>query len=106
MSPCRDLRDVAVFLLVTLAALGAAPTRAADEAPPPAPASTATPAPAETLPAAQIEQLVAPIALYPDGLTVQVLMAATYPLEIVEAARWRAKNASLQGSALDEALEK
>src|SRR5882762_9595290 len=35
----------------------------------------------------------------------EVLMATTYPLEIVEAARWRAKNASLQGDALDQALE-
>src|SRR5262249_10353689 len=55
--------------------------------------------------AAQIEQLVAPIALYPDGLAVQILMAATYPLELVQAARWRAKNASLTGDALDKALE-
>jgi hypothetical protein len=36
----------------------------------------------------QLEQLVAPIALYPDALVGQVLMAATYPLEIVQAARW------------------
>jgi hypothetical protein len=54
---------------------------------------------------AQIEQLVGPIALYPDALAIQVLMASTYPLEVVEAARWRAKNAKLQGDALDEALE-
>lgn len=38
----------------------------------------------------KIEQLVAPIALYPDPLLSQVLMAATYPVEVVEAARWRA----------------
>ena len=54
---------------------------------------------------AQLEQLVAPIALYPDGLTVQILMASTYPLEIVEAARWQAKNPKLQGAELDKALE-
>ena len=36
----------------------------------------------------QLEQLVAPIALYPDPLLTQVLMASTYPLEVVEAARW------------------
>ena len=36
----------------------------------------------------ELEQLVAPIALYPDALLAQVLMASTYPLEIVEAARW------------------
>ncbi|CAM5333965.1 DUF3300 domain-containing protein [Eoetvoesiella caeni] len=38
----------------------------------------------------EIEQLVAPVALYPDPLLSQVLMAATYPVEVVEAARWRA----------------
>ena len=37
----------------------------------------------------QLEQLVAPIALYPDSLVAQILMASTYPLEIVQAARWR-----------------
>ena len=36
----------------------------------------------------RLEQLVAPIALYPDSLLSQVLMASTYPLEVVEAARW------------------
>jgi uncharacterized protein DUF3300 len=115
MSRCRRLgiepsrRHDFVFLLVGLAALSAGPTRAADEAPPPAaaaPAPAAAAAPAETFSSAQLDQLVAPIALYPDALTVQVLMAATYPLEIVEAARWRAKNASLKDSALDDALEK
>jgi hypothetical protein len=42
----------------------------------------------ETFYEGQIEQLVAPIALYPDPLLSQVLMASTYPLEVVEAARW------------------
>src|SRR6266404_5451776 len=66
-----------------------------------------TPAAAQTakFSPAQIEQLVAPIALYSDGLAVQVLIAATYPLEVVEAARWRTKNASLKGEALDQALK-
>ena len=36
----------------------------------------------------ELEQIVAPIALYPDALLAQVFMAATYPLEIVQAARW------------------
>ena len=36
----------------------------------------------------EIEALVAPIALYPDSLLTQVLMASTYPLEVVQAARW------------------
>ena len=46
---------------------------------------------------AQIEEMVAPIALYPDDVLSQMLIAATYPLEIVEADRWRDKNPSLEG---------
>jgi hypothetical protein len=52
----------------------------------------------------QIEQLVAPIALYPDSLVAQILMAATYPLEIVQAARWQEKNPDLKGTNLEQAL--
>jgi hypothetical protein len=58
-----------------------------------------------TFKAEQIDQVVAPIALYPDSLLAQVLMASTYPLEIVEAARWQKSNASLKDKALDEALQ-
>ncbi|GAA4321633.1 hypothetical protein GCM10023144_01010 [Pigmentiphaga soli] len=53
---------------------------------------------------AQLEQLVAPIALYPDALLSQILMASTYPLEVVEAARWRKAHPDLQGDALEDAL--
>jgi hypothetical protein len=54
----------------------------------------------------QIDQLVAPIALYPDGLLAQVLMASTYPLEVVEAARWAKQNPDLKGDALEGAMQK
>lgn len=59
------------------------------------------------LTAAQLERLVAPIALYPDPLIAQVLMAATYPLEVVQADRWLqiAANAALKGDALAAALQ-
>ncbi len=59
------------------------------------------------LEAAQIDQMVAPIALYPDTLVAQILMAATYPLEVVEASRWlqEPQNAQLQGDYLTNALE-
>lgn len=53
----------------------------------------------------EIEQMVAPIALYSDTLVSQILMASTYPLEIVSAARWRKANASLKDKALDDALK-
>ena len=54
----------------------------------------------------EIEQLVAPIALYPDSLVSQILMASTYPLEVVEAARWAKANKTLKGDALTTALER
>ena len=53
----------------------------------------------------QLEQLVAPIALYPDALLAQLLMASTYPLEIVEAARWSQKNPKITGDKLEAALK-
>jgi len=45
----------------------------------------------------ELEQMLAPIALYPDSLLSQILMASTYPLEVVEAARWSRANPGLQG---------
>src|SRR5262245_64242026 len=53
----------------------------------------------------QLQQLGAPIALYPDSLLAQVLMASTYPIEIVQAERWAAANSNLQGQALEDALQ-
>lgn len=47
----------------------------------------------------QLDQMLAPIALYPDALLSQVLMASTYPLEVVEAARWSQANPNLKGDA-------
>src|SRR5579864_7015239 len=44
--------------------------------------------PAPTYLPQQLDQLLAPIALYPDPLLAQILMASTYPLEVVEAVRW------------------
>jgi len=53
----------------------------------------------------QLEQLVAPIALYPDALVAQVLAASTYPSQIVEADRWLQANPGLQGQALADAAD-
>jgi len=47
----------------------------------------------------ELDQMLAPIALYPDALLSQILMAASYPLEVVEAARWSKANPSLKGDA-------
>ncbi len=54
----------------------------------------------------ELDQLLAPIALYPDSLLSQIFMASTYPLEVVEAERWAKKNQGLKGEALTTALEK
>jgi len=54
----------------------------------------------------ELDQMLAPIALYPDDLLTQILMASTYPLEIVQAARFTKQNKNLKGDALTEALEK
>jgi len=55
---------------------------------------------------AALDQLVAPIALYPDALLSEVLIASTYPLEVVQADRWAKSNNSLKGEALTAALAK
>src|ERR1022692_2088391 len=61
------------------------------------------PVQAQMLPAEQLNDLVAPIALYPDALLSQVLVASTYPLEVVEAQQWLQRNGNLKGQQLTEA---
>jgi hypothetical protein len=53
----------------------------------------------------ELDQMLAPIALYPDALLAQVLMAATYPLEVVQAARWVKQNPAIKGDQLQAALQ-
>ena len=83
-----------VLICVLALALTSAPQllRAADTAEP-----QAAEAQPQLLDAAQLDQLVAPIALYPDPLLAQVLMASTYPLEVVQADRWAKANKGLKG---------
>jgi Protein of unknown function (DUF3300) len=54
----------------------------------------------------ELDQMLAPIALYPDSLLVQVLMAATYPLEVVQAARWVSANPNLRADDMANILDK
>lgn len=63
--------------------------------------------PGQAFQPAQLDQMLAPIALYPDQLLTQILMASTYPLDIVQAARWLQdpNNAALRGAALAAALQ-
>jgi len=55
---------------------------------------------------AELDQLLAPIALHPDPLLSEVLIASTYPLEVVQADRWAKSNKALKGDALTAALGK
>ncbi len=54
----------------------------------------------------ELDQMLAPIALYPDSLLAQVLIAATYPDQVTEAVRWMKANPNLKGDALNDALDK
>ena len=54
----------------------------------------------------ELQQLVAPIALYPDAMVAQVLAASTYPAEIVEADRWMQSHSDLKGEALAKEVDK
>jgi hypothetical protein len=96
------------FVLVLLEASALAQTQdPTAPAAPAAPAAAAEPAQAASnFTPEQLEQIVAPIALHPDSLLAMILMASTYPLEIVEAARWMEKNPSLKGKQLEEELKK
>ena len=97
------MRFGAAFAIAVIAALLSWPAFAANE---PA-AGTESAAPEQqSLSHGELDALVAPIALYPDALLAQVLMAATYPLEAVQADRFAKANTSLKGDKLDEALAK
>jgi Protein of unknown function (DUF3300) len=112
----RILAAVAFALLI--ACTGVAPAQTNPIAPsqtnPSAPGVAPGPTNAVPLPnqsqqllnAGQLDALVAPIALYPDPLISEVLMASTYPLEVVEAARWVAAHKGLSGAQLKAEVSK
>lgn len=60
--------------------------------------------PSEKYTTQEITQMLAPIALYPDALLSQILMASTYPIEVIEANRWVKVNSELVGDRLDTSL--
>ena len=74
-------------------------------APPAAPAAAqSAPAVAPAYTAAQIDQWVAPVALYPDALLSQILMASTYPANVIQAAQWSKDNPKMEGDAAIQAV--
>lgn len=94
-----------VAVLCTLLVISGATGTYAGQAQPPPPAS-APPAAETKLPPEQLDSLVAPIALYPDPMLSQVLVASTYPLEIVQLQQWLEQNKGLKDQALADAVAK
>jgi Protein of unknown function (DUF3300) len=95
----RLLAQSIAFVLFLAFAQGAS----AQGQPASTPASTSSD---QSLKPEQLDALVSPIALYPDTLLAEVLMASTYPLEVVQAARWAAENKNLKGDALKTEVDK
>ena len=115
----RRIRTIAARSLPTALAifLAAPQLPRAQQAPPPpqaAPAAAQQAAPAaepgdndvQPFKPEELEAIVAPIALYPDPLVAQVLMASTYPLEVIQAARLMKAKPNLKDNALNEELKK
>jgi hypothetical protein len=96
----RKLTKGVAVVCALLLAPGDAVFLMAQDAPPPPPAEAAPPISPE-----QLDSLVAPIALYPDPLVSQILVASTYPLELVEAKQWLQRNPGLNGPALTQGAQ-
>ena len=96
MMHCRRALLALVLMVATVVGAGAQQ-----------PATPASSEPDQTLlKSEQLEALVAPIALYPDALLANMLAAATYPLEVVEADRWLKENKKIKGDALASEVSK
>src|SRR4249919_1918613 len=89
---------------VALLAVALSPSMAWSQVPLPVPAPVDTGEPVPVLSIDQLQGLVAPIALYPDPLISQILVASTYPLEVVEANQWLQRNPGLGGVSLTQAV--
>jgi uncharacterized membrane protein YgcG len=100
----KTIRLGIVALTVTLT-IGAVRLQAAQQQQAPQPPMQGQP-PSAPLAPEQLQQLVAPIALYPDALVAQILAASTYPTQIVEAERFIQQNPGLQSAALGAQVDK
>lgn len=103
--PC--LTAALLFMLFGGAHAAPAATAASPAVPVPAvaQASAAAAAPSETFRQEELDQMTAPIALYPDTLLAQVLMAATYPGDVADAAKWSKQNKNAKGEAAVKQVE-
>ena len=100
--PSRLLSLLFAGVFVCSTALPVTPVFAATSAV----ATTEKPASGKVYSQQELDELLAPVALHPDPLLAQILMASTYPLDVVEAQRWRKANPKLEGAALEQALAK
>ena len=104
----RILRNHCCAMLACVVSVTVAMSTHVTAQTPPAPATAQATAPGasgKTFKQEELDQLLAPVALYPDALLAQVLMASTYPLEIVQASRWVGANSGLKENALEDALQ-
>jgi len=97
----HGFRAIAALAVVAALWSAASPALAEDQQQPPPPEQQQ-----QRLSDQELQQLVAPIALYPDPLLAQILTASTYPLEVVMAARWSKDNPDLKGQDLENAMQK
>ncbi len=105
VGPVINRGRIAVLCAI-LVAPGDAVMYAAQAGPVPATSPQSVAPPETKLPREQLDSLVAPIALYPDPLLSQVLVASTYPLEIVQLQQWLEQNQGLKDRALADAVKK
>ena len=98
----RTWRFLALLAMVTVAT---APFTRAQQPSSSQPASSTPQAASRIFSQKDLDELLAPVALYPDALLAQVFMAATYPLEVVQAARWQKQNPGLKEAQLEQALQ-
>ncbi len=96
-------RGVSLVCVLAMMGFGAVVLAQGPAAPPASPPPPPAHAQAAALAPQQLDDLVAPVALYPDPLLGQVLAACTYPVELVEAQQWLQANSNLQGQQLMDA---
>src|SRR5262245_2780575 len=106
MKPAARIAVLVVFLMSSaFSALAQAPLPPLQPPPPNAsPAALPPPQAPPVYPAAELDRIVSPIALYPDPLLAQVLVAATYADQIPDAARWADEHHTLAGAAMTAAI--
>ena len=94
----RRITAACLTLLACLALDAVAQQAPPGEKPPPSP-TAATPAQHDVFTTAELDQMLAPIALYPDALLAQILMASTYPGDVADAAKWSKEHPDAKGDA-------